>query len=248
MNKDALEAVLGTLGTWSHIFTACVAIGVVGELVVGFWQAGANKRLHEIEALEALSLHKDTEQSRATAESARSEAAQASAHLADAHLEAARANERAAEANRIAEGERLARIKIEERLAPRRLTGQQIVDLSRGLSSFSSTEIQVVFPPDAEPVGIAQPLLAALQAARWSISTIVGHDGARVVTGILVELKPDAEESTGNAAKALADGLRSQNLSVAGPIAWQAMAMGGAFQVSDPQLPNAKIRITIGSK
>jgi len=58
-------------------------------------------------------------------------------------LDIARANERSAEANRIAEQERLARLKIEERLAPRRISADQRTKLAKGLKLLSGKTVSL---------------------------------------------------------------------------------------------------------
>src|SRR5262245_26877564 len=68
-------------------------------------------------------------QAEASLAQAKADAARAKQGAADANLLAAAANERAAEANKTAEGERLARLKIEARLSARVLTTEQATRL-----------------------------------------------------------------------------------------------------------------------
>lgn len=81
------------------------------------------------------------------------------------------ANARAAEANRTAEQERLARIKIEERLAE--LTAPRSIDanaVTRAARAFPGTKFDVsVFAPDPEAEGLAASIEAALTQAGWVV-------------------------------------------------------------------------------
>src|SRR5580700_2730103 len=77
------------------------------------------------------------------------------------------ANRQVAEANRIAEGEKLARVKLELRVAPRRLTPLQITELAEALKSFggSSLSIDVTAASGFEGTNLANDILAVLSKA-----------------------------------------------------------------------------------
>lgn len=104
--------------------------------------------------------------------------ASANTESARAHERAAQAEARAAEANKKAEEERLARVKIEEKLAPRRLTQEQQSSISQHMSSWAKlpgTDIAqsaAVFPssPSFESAVLADQIAAVLQRARWNIN------------------------------------------------------------------------------
>ena len=90
----------------------------------------------------------------------------AKASVAGATAEAAKATERAAEANRIAEDERLARVKLEAEIAPRRLDQQQMQAIARSLTPFRGRTATVVsYAMDAEGGILCKQLIAALNAA-----------------------------------------------------------------------------------
>jgi hypothetical protein len=125
----------------------------------------------------------------------------------------------AAEANQKAEEERLARVKIEEKLAPRHLAPEQMARVTAHLKRFAGQRINVfAFTTDQETVGIANQIIAALQAAKWQLSISAGQEASgRSVPGALVEVKKDASEMDVAAAKALVKVLGDERLPIAGP-------------------------------
>ncbi len=134
MDKTALEAALAALDTWIQVFAVLVAIGIVGEVGFGVRHWILNRRLQALQNYEDL---------KRQAEIARlnKEAGDARKSAGDAIERAAKAEERAAEANKKAEEERLARLKIEERLAPRRINAEQISRLVKDLKSLSGKKV-----------------------------------------------------------------------------------------------------------
>jgi hypothetical protein len=161
--------------------------------------------------------------------------------------EAAEANARAAEANVKAEAERLARIKIEERLADRKLTPAQMKELTEKLGRFSGQKLNIVaVSNDPEIVRITNALITAVREANWIFETGVGGSGGRAVYGILIEVDRDADEITRAAAQALAVALTDQNLVTVGPMPSDPNAMAGSF--FGKILRDAKLRLTVGRK
>jgi len=118
MGKSELEAFLSALDHWAAFFILLVVIGVGGELVTHILSSRANKRM--------ITLQREEDQQRQT-EIARlnKEAGDARKSAGEAAERAAKAQERATEASRKAEEERVARLKLEAQLAPRRLSGEQ---------------------------------------------------------------------------------------------------------------------------
>jgi hypothetical protein len=95
----------------------------------------------------------------------------AKAAVAGATAEAAKATERAAEANRIAENERLARVKLEAQIAPRRLTQEQMTSIAKSLAAFRGRTATVVsYAMDPEGAVLAKQLIAAIGAAGISVT------------------------------------------------------------------------------
>jgi hypothetical protein len=145
------------------------------------------------------------------------------------------------------EREHLARLQIEERLAPRKLTGGQIRAVAAKLLPFAGQKVQlVVSPPESEPMRIGDLILSALKESGWNPGTLVGSDVARSVSGILIEIKPGADQKTVAAAHALASALRSENLVVSGPQPADPHSITGVF--TGGEIKDAKIMVTIGSK
>jgi len=159
MDKTQIEAAIGTLDTLIQVFAVLVAIGIVGEVGFGVRHWILNKRLHRIQYSEDLqqqeeiaSLNREAGEARKSAGEAIERAGKAEENLAGANERAASANERAAkaeehaaEANKIAEGERLERLKLEASLKPRRLTAEQKEKLTTLLKPFSAMPINLAW-------------------------------------------------------------------------------------------------------
>jgi len=171
--KDALEALIGTLDNWAAFFTLLVVLGVGGELFVHLKQSRANKKLIAIQHAEA--------------ETQQAEIARLNKDAEAFKLDVAKANERASEANRIAEQERLARLKIEERLAPRSLTKAQAEKLTAALLPFQGQKIEIVeYGLSREASSLSKQIQAALVAAKWDVKVIGVIGGAETDPGIIV--------------------------------------------------------------
>lgn len=110
--------------------------------------------------------------------------------------EVATANERAAEANRIAEAERLERIKLEAQVSPRRLTSEQQKRVASALRRFSGKAVSVTsYALDLEAALLGEQIIAALNMAgirpddrRLSNMTLGGFALAIHVSGDDLEL------------------------------------------------------------
>lgn len=89
--------------------------------------------------------------------------------IAEASRAAGEANQRAAEANEKAEKERLARVRLEEALAWRRLTSAQRTRLADSLQRFSVKRTWLIYNlNDAEAFGFASDLATAFGSAKWN--------------------------------------------------------------------------------
>jgi cell division protein FtsB len=181
MPKEALEALIAALENWAAFFTLLVVLGVGGELVVHVMQSRANKKLITLQHLEALAQQKEIarlQNASASVEleiakanegaaTAVTKAAQAEENLGAARKEAALANERAAEANKIAEGERLARLKIEEKLAPRSLGDEQRKRIESKLKPFAGTPYELALNPVPEATNLLNIIVSVLRSSGW---------------------------------------------------------------------------------
>src|SRR5262249_5020482 len=95
--------------------------------------------------------------------------AESQERIAAANTQAAEANARAAEANEKAEQERLGRLKIEEKIAPRWLSTQQQQELGDRLSQFRGIAAQMwIFPAGtADTSPLANLLAEIFKSAGW---------------------------------------------------------------------------------
>lgn len=144
------------------------------------------------------------------------------------------------------EEERTARLKIEERLAPRRLTQEQQNSVTTKLRDFPGEKLNIQLPgDDPEITHLANQLLACFEGAGWHVATLVGTDMSRSVSGILIEIDTDASSSSRKAAVALASALRAENVAVGGPM--PPSGLGGSGMFIGGRI-DAKIKMTIGKK
>jgi len=96
--------------------------------------------------------------------------------ISEANVRAEEAKSVAAEANKIAEGERLERVKIEEKLSPRRISIEQQKSLSKKLSSLANVDgvrqSVAVFPTSSsfESSRLADEIANTLKAAGWDVN------------------------------------------------------------------------------
>lgn len=121
------------------------------------------------------------------------------AELREFRLDIAKANERAAEANKVAEQERLERVKIEERIAPRRLTQDQKAGLIQALKPFGKQTLNVlVFAVDFESMQLANDIVATMgpHGARWTVNPAAEMPTGRAVNGVLIEVPSNADSKT----------------------------------------------------
>ena len=84
-----------------------------------------------------------------------------------ARKDAALANERAPEANKIAEGERLARLKLEEKLAPRNLGQEPRHRIEGKLKAFPGTPYELGVNPVPEATRFLEVIDGVLRSSGW---------------------------------------------------------------------------------
>jgi hypothetical protein len=98
--------------------------------------------------------------------------------IADANAKAAQANERA-------ESERLARVKIEQQIAPRRLSGEQRQKLLAALATPPTTTVIVKSRLlDPEGADLANGIALTLQEAKWKVFLV--HNWTDLRNGLFV--------------------------------------------------------------
>lgn len=139
---------------WYDIFNIVLIIGAIAVAIAtyGVIKMGAIKEHFADERISA----NEAKTARAIADS----------DIAKA--QAAEANARAAEANKKAEEERLARLKIEARLAPRTLTGTQQQAIIDKIRPFAQQQFEFAsYQEDQEVHGLVLTLIQTLLAAGW---------------------------------------------------------------------------------
>lgn len=111
--------------------------------------------------------------------------------IASADARSAEANERAAEANKIAEGERLARVKLEATLAKRSslMSQPKQNELAARLAKFKGQRGTIIASPSTqESEWFVRVLAAPLRQAGWDITPLPGTPTATVLypTGVVI--------------------------------------------------------------
>ena len=225
---------------WRNLFFKLVgplliAIGVCGELGVHVKTVGVEGDLrianHSVVAL------------------VNKQAGEATERASKNEKEAAYLRREAARLGKLAEDERLARVQIEEKVAPRRLTLEQVKTVAGRLRSFSGQRISFfAFAGDSEIVAIGDDILKALagpSSAGWKVTVSVGQYSSLVGSGIVIELLSNVDDPSRAAARALADALRNERLVVAGPQSEPPTVIMSGDLRADPQ---ARIRIVIAKK
>jgi hypothetical protein len=155
-----------------------------------------------------------------------------------------------AEANQKAEEERLARMKIEERLAPRSITVQQVQKVAEAISEFSGTDVAVMVAGETQEIGsVAQAVVAMLRVAGWKSDSWI-WTGVGPFSGINVATKPAASQAEEGAPEALVKALIDVGLAAASmtwpPDNWD--SFGGLLNGPPQWDKAAPIRIVIGAK
>jgi hypothetical protein len=123
-----------------------------------------------------------------------------------------------AEAQRLTEQERLARVKIEERLAPRHVAEADRLAVISALRPHASAGrlIDIIkYPNDAEVDALTHQLSGILTDAGWK-PTIYGSGSDEPLLGLTVEVNPQNTQSV-QAGTALISALTIAGLSAAGP-------------------------------
>jgi hypothetical protein len=115
-------------------------------------------------------------EARTRGDEARAQAAEANERASAAAERAATLEKEAAEANRIAEEERFARIKIEQRIANRLLTQEQHKAIVEEMHNFKNVHIAIgEAPMTTESMLFANSLIAAFAEAGWTTEHRTGY-------------------------------------------------------------------------
>jgi hypothetical protein len=180
-----------SLDSWNNLIVVFLSIGAAAAVAVGITTYIAFQ-LQKQEAAEA----KD----------------EFDRYKLDADKKIAEAHARAAEANRVAEEERLARLKLEAKLAPRSVDKAL---LKADVSAFSGNRVDfIAFVQGTSP---DTPLLSfaiseALNQAGWSIKGWTTLGANFVITGVLVTTRENSSPEIESAANALVAALVKQGV------------------------------------
>jgi hypothetical protein len=239
----------GRAEKWDRLNIVCIFLAgfaAVGLVITSIGVSRSNGDLNRTsdELNHAKDLKADGEIARLN-----NEAGDARKSAGDAIERAAKLEKQAAELNRKAEEERMARLKLEEKMADRHLTPEQQSAIAQQLQPFSGQSVNLfAYTAEGEVVGISHDLIAALagqHGARWIIHAFMGQEVNRAIRGILVEVSPDASPQSIAAAKALVAALISERMATDGPILRNPNVATMGMGDSDP---HAQIIITIGKR
>jgi len=143
---------------------------------------------------------------------------QAQARIAEAQANMADAQAKAAEANRIAEEERLARIKIEQRLAPRTLTIEQQQRIVDKIKPFGRQDYSPGVTNQTEAIEFLRMMERILQVVGWHRNFIpiadinLGEASLINASGIEVQVAPKYLDDLRSVATALASALQGEGI------------------------------------
>jgi len=160
--------------------------------------------------------------------------------------------------SKIAEDERLARIKIEEKIAPRRFTAEQKKTIASKLRVFAGQKTFLrPYKGDTESIELAEDIFDALgpRGAGWDVSFLpieTEQTGADIISGILVGVFPAATKKDKEAAKNLVAAISAERLTIFGP---QELPAIREFHISNMKITperhidlGSPMVITIGKK
>ena len=238
--------------SWKPLFVIAGAIlitaGVAGELAIQFMASDKETALRKANDAVFADLNVEAATARKEAGDAVERAAKAEQNLGEANERAANAEKQAAKSNEIAERERLARLQLEARLAPRTLRLAQRDDLANKLKPFSGTRLDIfIYGDTSEMLSIGLTLSSVATAAGWSVKTW-GVSVEMVVTGVVVGTKSGVDKEVYAAANALVLALNRNGINT---------SLGNVFdlplpgRLTGPPWDNnntAPIRMLIGSK
>jgi hypothetical protein len=166
------HALLSWIDIGQNIATFLVAIGVAGEFLGTFLAGPARKRIDASHKAEMAHLVERTATAESQAATANAGVAAANERAATLEVEASRLNASAAEAMHLAEQERLARVELEERIAPRRLSADQRWAVAKACEPLRGQTVALIsYGMDLESRLLTIQVKEALEAAgikvRW---------------------------------------------------------------------------------
>lgn len=192
----ALETSIRKLDTWVLVFAALVAIGVLGESVLGIWHWLKDRELRplritqsQLHERELEVLRNDTARLSSETETARGEIAKSNERAGVASAEAARANANAAMANQRA-------AEIMKAAAWRQLSAEQQRRFLTSLAHRSRGKVVLAWiANDPESLGLAVQLSELLTRAQWEIAAGSRTYPTQLVWGVSIPDSVDAADA-----------------------------------------------------
>jgi hypothetical protein len=221
------------------------------------------------EAAQANERARQAEERAANAEAhlgdAKSASAQAERHAAEANekaeefrLQITQANEGAAKAEKATEDERMARVKIEERLSKRSLSREQQERIVEKLKPFSGTQYALLVNPTFEAIQLLHTFDDILHSAGWlkepcsptiHLQSSNGDVfGMELVSGISIEVADTSPRTLVPAAEALVLALRSGGIQAVATISDAGLKACNVGRISGTPPDANAIHIIVGSK
>jgi hypothetical protein len=179
------------------------------------------------------------------------ETARAKEGAAKAEEEAAKANARAAEATQKAEVERVERLRLELKLAPRSLTPAESQELSNELTALHGVNVDVV---SYESMGfdvadLARQIAGASTLAHINVNIFTPFGGNGMIKGIFVRTEVGSDNNIEAAANLLVSALKKAGLNADRSDSYPiGEPLSNAYNGPTGITPSAKIRILICGK
>ncbi len=220
---------------WEHVMLLSLIFAGIAAVIVAFSTIMVVKlqRLEAIAAEEIFLQYKED----------------AGKEIAAAGVKAAEANSRAAEANKIAETERLERLKLEVKLAPRVISPAHSAQLISQLKTLKGLDVDIVSYEGmgADVAALSQQIASILINAHVNAKIFTPMGGGGVVRGILVRTEMGSPKNIEDAIGLLVSSFQGVGLSVD---RWNSYPVGEAISgaYNGPGQVNAKLRILVGGK
>jgi hypothetical protein len=175
---------------WKSIFDILTTIAVGFAFICGAGALWAGRIVNKQQAERLREFDRGITDAKIELSKQEERAARAEKDLADvqnmvagANERAARAEEGAADANRLAEQERLARIKIEERMAWRRVSPKQHQTFVEALRPYKGSIVELEKFGDLEASVFADDILRVLSDSGWNVRLSVTGQRATLYIG-----------------------------------------------------------------
>ena len=189
---------------WVKLFEMMVIIGVAGELLADGGIFLFSRQLEAISEVEIAGLNKEAGEARRTAGEANERAANVERH--------------AAQLAKNAEDERLERVKLQEKMAWRKLTPEQAKRIVDKLKPFSGTPYDLYANPDPESLNFLETVDTVLHSAGWvkkpnqSSGQFSNGAAAIFISRLVISVAPSQVAEFGNAANAVAAAFLAEHI------------------------------------